>query len=289
MIIVKNKKNYKRGMKFEQSGVVIYLTFPAFSHTGQVNHLFSTRFGGISEGIYATMNFSYTRGDKKESVDENFNRIARVLSCESSDFVCSDQTHTTNIRIVTGKDRGKGVKKPKDYRDIDGLLTDEEGIALATFYADCVPIYFMDVKKRVIGLAHSGWRGTAGRIGEKMISLMQENYGCEKKDILAAIGPSICADCYEVSEDVAIVFKSEFGDTVLKDGRETGKYQLDLWKANKMILLESGLTSSQISMANICTCCNDKILYSHRASQGKRGNLGAFIMLKNTTLEELNG
>lgn len=287
MNFIINNKNSK--MQVEQNGDIIYLTFPAFSNTGLVNHLFSTRLGGISEGFFTSMNLSYTRGDKKEAVDENFDRIAKVLSCDSSDFVCSDQTHTTNIRIVTGKDRGKGVRRPKDYRDIDGLLTDEEGIALATFYADCVPLYFMDVRKRVIGLAHSGWRGTAGRIGEKMISLMQEQYGCEKKDILAAIGPSICVDCYEVSEDVAIVFKNEFGDTVLRDGRETGKFQLDLWKANEIILLESGLNSSQISIANICTCCNDKILYSHRASQGKRGNLGAFIMLKNTTLEEING
>ena len=274
-------RKYKQEiLKINKQGDLGYLTFPAFEQTGVVEHLFSTRCGGVSEGIFGTMNLSYTRGDKKEAVDENFRRIAKVLNCAVEDIVCSDQTHTTNIRKVTKADCGKGVIFEKDYTDVDGLITDEAGIALATFYADCVPLYFVDPKKRVIGLAHSGWRGTVGRIGAKMIAMMTEECGCKKEDILAAVGPSICQNCYEVSEDVACEFRKEFGEEVLKAGKEPGKYQLDLWKANELVFLQAGLLSGQITITDICTCCNSELLFSHRASKGQRGNLGAFLMLK---------
>lgn len=289
MDFIRKSKNGTQSMQAEEKDGLIYLTFPAFTRTGAVSHLFSTRMGGVSEGMFSTLNFSYTRGDKKEAVDENFRRIAGVLGCKCEDFVCSDQTHTLNIRKVTKEDCGKGVTRPKDYHDVDGLVTDEEGIALATFYADCVPLFFLDPVKRVTGLAHSGWRGTAGRMGGRMIAFMEKEYGCKKENIFAAIGPSICADCYEVSEDVAGVFKTEFGDTVLKSGKVYGKYQLDLWKANEMVLLQAGLMPEQITVTDICTCCNDQLLFSHRASRGKRGNLGAFLMLKSMDGEKKNG
>ncbi|MBD5534355.1 MAG: peptidoglycan editing factor PgeF [Lachnospiraceae bacterium] len=279
------KKNRGEGLSVEQKGQALYLTFPSFTRTQAVEHLFSTRLGGVSEGIFSTMNLSYTRGDKKEAVDENYRRIADILGCKPEAFVCSDQTHTTNIRKVTEADCGKGVLVPKDYRDVDGLVTDREGIVLVTFFADCVPLYFLDAKRRVIGLAHSGWRGTVGRIGKNMIDTMVSDYGCKKEHILAAIGPSICADCYEVSEDVAGQFEAEFGSAVLQKGKRPGKYQLDLWKANEEVLLQAGLTVEQIEVTDICTCCNASLLFSHRASEGKRGNLGAFLMLKRENRE----
>lgn len=274
-----SRKNEKEILKINKKREIVYLTFPAFEETGVVEHLFTTRCGGVSEGIFGTMNLSYTRGDKKEAVDENYRRIAKLLNCDVADIVCSDQTHTTNIRKVTKADCGKGVVREKDYTDVDGLITDEEGIALATFYADCVPLYFLDPVKRVIGLAHSGWRGTVSRIGAKMITMMVEEYGSEIENILAAVGPSICQDCYEVSEDVACEFRKEFGDEVLAEGKEPGKYQLDLWKANELVFLQAGLSPGQITITDICTCCNSELLFSHRASKGQRGNLGAFLKL----------
>lgn len=263
----------------ENKGLV-YLQFSAFDRIPDISHLFTTRMGGVSEDIFSSMNLSYTRGDKKEAVDENYRRVAEVLGCTIEDIVCSDQTHTTNIRKVTVEDRGKGVTRPKDYIDVDGLVTDCKGIALATFYADCVPLYFVDPVKRVIGLAHAGWRGTVNRIGSKMVQCMHNDYGCAISHIQVAIGPSICMDCYEVSEDVAQEFSDKIGNQVLTKGKNPGKFQLDLWKANKMVLLEEGLDHSQISITDICTCCNEKLLFSHRASHGKRGNLGAFLLLK---------
>ncbi len=188
-------------LKRNTVGEMEWLTFPALEKTGMVRHLFTTRLGGGSEGIFASMNLSYTRGDRKEAVDGNFRRVAKALGCAIEDFVCADQTHTTNIRKVTAADRGKGVTKPKDYQDTDGLITNEAGVVLVTFYADCVP--------------------------------------------------------------------SKGGD----------KYLLDLWKANFYVFTEAGVPAEQISVTDICTCCNPDYLFSHRASQGKRGNMGAFLGL----------
>lgn len=259
-----------------------YLTYPGLESTGIVDHLFSTRLGGVSEGHLGTMNLSYSRGDKKENVDENFRRIAALLGCQIGDFVFTHQTHTINVRVVGKKDAGKGIVTPLDYSDVDGLVTAEEGLVLSTFYADCVPLFFVDPVERVIGLSHSGWRGTVGRMGAATIACMRENFGCKPENIRAAIGPSICQECYEVSADVAEAFRKEFagrGAEILqpKDGE---KYLLNLWKANEIVLGEAGILPEHLEVTNLCTCCNSGYLFSHRATGGKRGNLGAFLKLK---------
>lgn len=273
-----------RQVRVKREGSLVYLTFPMLEETGMVKHLFSTRMGGVSEGIYSSMNLSYTRGDKKEAVDENFRRIAAALGCGVEDIVCSDQTHTTNLRIVGKADGGKGISRARDYHDVDGLLTDEPGIYLATFFADCVPLYFVDTKRKAIALAHSGWRGTVARMGQCVVEKMREAYGTDPADLVAAVGPSICQECYEVSEDVAAAFAAAF----TKPGQEReillakggGKYQLDLWRANEIVLTEAGIPGKNIQVTDLCTCHNDRYLFSHRASHGQRGNLGAFLGLR---------
>lgn len=266
----------------ERNGVK-YLSFPTLEKTGIVKQLFSTRTGGVSEGIFSTMNFSFTRGDRKEHVLENYRRIAEILGCKLEDFVCADQTHTTNIRVVGREDGGKGVVRQKDYADIDGLITNEKGIVLVTFFADCVPLYFVDPVKKVIGLSHSGWRGTVNRMGEKTITKMEDVFGCRREDLITAIGPSICMSCYEVGEEVAEEFQAAFPKEaeqreILKK-KENGKYLLNLWKANYYIMANAGVRPENIAVTDICTCCNADELFSHRKSMGKRGNLGAFLGL----------
>ncbi|HIT89793.1 MAG TPA: peptidoglycan editing factor PgeF, partial [Candidatus Merdenecus merdavium] len=193
------------------------------------------------------------------------------------------QTHTTDVRIVKEDDRGKGFSTPMDYQDVDGLITNVPGLVLATFFADCVPLYFVDPIKKAIGLSHSGWRGTVGRIGKVTVEKMAEVYGSNPEDLIVAIGPSICQGCYEVSEDVASEFYKEFtkeqGKEILLD-KGHGKYLLDLWRANEIILLEAGVKKDHMSITDLCTCCNHELLFSHRASGGKRGNLAALISLK---------
>lgn len=283
MKLIRQGKAGSAQIKENKRGAVEYLTFPILEQTGLIRHLFSTREGGVSEGIYRSMNLSYTRGDEKEAVDENYRRIADVLGCSVEDFVCSDQTHTTNLRVVTREDRGKGVLYPKDYRDVDGLLTQEPGIVLATFYADCVPLYFVDTKRKAVALAHSGWRGTVARMGQCVVDRMGECFGTRPEDLVAAIGPSICQSCYEVSEDVADAFAEKFcgegqRDRILQ-AKGQGKYLLDLWAANELVLKEAGIPEKQIQVTDVCTCHNSEYLFSHRASQGRRGNLGAFLGL----------
>lgn len=259
-----------------------YLTFPKLSEISSISHLFTTRTGGVSRGIYSSLNLSFVRGDEQDAVYENYRRVAKVLGTDAEHIVCSDQTHTVNIRYVTKADAGKGVTVAKDYSDIDGLITDQPGLCLATFYADCVPLYFVDPTKKVIGLAHSGWRGTVECMGAHMVKAMEERFGCDPKDIIAAIGPSICQSCYEISEEVAVKFQGGFWEDkeVLLPGKAPGKYQLDLWKANEEVLKSSGILPENIDVTDVCTCCNSEYLFSHRASHGQRGNLGAFLMLR---------
>ncbi len=270
-------------MRENRAGELVYLTFPILEKIDWVSHLFSTRMGGVSEGIYSSMNLSYTRGDRNEDVDENFRRVAASLGCSVEGIVCSDQTHTTNLRIVGKADGGKGITRAKDYSDVDGLLTDEPGVYLATFFADCVPLYFVDTKRKAIALAHSGWRGTVARMGQCVAEKMREAYGTDPADLVAAVGPSICQACYEVSGDVADAFAAEFRgpgqerEILLEKGG--GKYQLDLWRANEIVLIEAGIPKEHIQITDLCTCHNDRYLFSHRASHGKRGNLGAFLGL----------
>lgn len=260
-----------------------YLEYPLLADTKIVHHGFSTRLGGVSQGCYASMNLSFTRGDDEAAVRENYHRIAKSIGVKCENMVLSQQTHTTNVRVVTEKDKGKGIVTPLDYTDVDGMVTNIPGICLVTFYADCVPLYFVDPVQKAIGLSHSGWRGTVGKIGKETIRKMEEQYGSDPKDILAAVGPSICMDCYEVSEDVILEFQKNFEERYWKDlfyRKENGKYQLDLWKANEIIFKESGILPEHIAVTNVCTHCNSEILYSHRTSGDRRGNLAAFLALK---------
>lgn len=265
----------------QQRDGVEYLTFPTLTNIDFIKHLFTTRLGGVSTGDCAAMNLSFTRGDDPEAVRENYRRICSVMGMKPERAVASMQTHTTNIRRVTETDLGKGVTRPLDYENVDGLITDKPGILLACFFADCVPLYFVDPVKRVIGLAHSGWRGTAEHMGGHMVQKMQEMFGSRPEDLITAIGPSICRDCYEVGADVADEFERAFPNSeVVSAGKTLGKYQLDLWLANSLVLRQAGVPREHISVTDICTCHNPEYLFSHRASKGKRGNLAAFLMIK---------
>ena len=264
---------------FDEKAVdgVPFLSYPMLEETGIVHHGFSTKLGGVSKGCWATMNISTTRGDDPEDVEENQRRIARAIGVKPEDMTFTNQTHTTNVAVVRAEDKGRRFMKT------DGMITNVPGICLVTFYADCVPLYFVDPVKKAIGLSHSGWRGTVGKIGKVTVELMQKTYGSDPKDILAAIGPSICQDCYEVSEDVIVKFQKSFEEKYWPElfyQKENGKYQLNLWKANELVFEEAGILKKHIAVTNVCTHCNPDILFSHCTTGNKRGNLSAFLALK---------
>ena len=277
--------HYKNQNKifYEAEGETPYLEYPLFRNTGIVRHGFSTRIGGVSKGCYSSLNLSFTRGDSEEAVRENFRRIGRAIQVRCEDMVFTQQTHTVNVLAVTEEERGMGIMRPRSYSDVDGLVTNVPGLCLVAFFADCVPLYFVDPVKKVIGLSHSGWRGTVGKIGKVTVELMQQKYGSRPKDILAAAGPSICQDCYEVSEDVIRKFQANFKERHWEElfyRKENGKYQLNLWKANELVFEEAGIIREHIAVTYVCTHCNSKILYSHREAGDRRGNLCAFLSLK---------
>jgi YfiH family protein len=273
----------RRIMNFHEDDIAPYLTFPMLEQTGCVIHGFSTRLGGVSKEHLSSLNLGFERDDEEENVRENFRRIAASIGFKTEDLVLSKQTHTTNVRVVTEADRGRGFTRPLGWTDVDGLVTNVPHLVLTTFYADCVPLYFVDPVRKVIGLSHSGWRGTVGKIGKVTVETMAQTFGSRPEDILAAVGPSICQECYEVSEDVIGQFQSAYEKQYWESlfyGKENGKYQLNLWRANELVFLEAGILPEHIQITDLCTCCNPDLLYSHRASKGMRGNLAAFLALK---------
>ena len=334
----------QKQVELPDGAVFPVLTFASWEGLAGVRHCFSTRAGGVSEGYLASLNFRRDSYDTPENILENYRRVAAFFDTTPDRIVCAQQTHTSNVRFVTQEDAGKGTVRDRDYWDVDGLITDVPGLVLFTSHADCCSIYFYDPVRRVIALSHSGWKGTVARIGAVTVRKMQEACGCDPANIYAAIGPSICADCYEVSEDVAEAFLTCFGTEglpsqfegnssregsetseeyedsvtnpfsvtkeepaasndngkaervgkdlpaaaegndliprILTRGRRPGKFQLNLWEANARILREAGIRPDHLTVTDLCTCENAGTLFSHRATNGRRGNQGAFLMLE---------
>jgi len=268
---------------------VKYLRFPGFDTEDNddfnVKHAFSTRLGGVSGGCFSSMNLSYTRGDVKENVDENYRRMAEVFSSTADDVVCTYQTHTVNVRRVGSGDKGKGTVRERDYTDIDALICNERGIILSVFMADCVPLLFIDPENKAIAAAHSGWRGSVNGMAKEVLDAMKAGFGTDPVNVKAAIGPSISADCYEVGEDVAYQVKSGIAGTgkdlsdILIPSKTEGKYFLDLWELNRALLLACGVKASNIFVSDVCTRSNPELLFSHRAQGEQRGNMAAMIKI----------
>ena len=274
-MVIKWTENEENGMKLHRSGEVLWLSFPDFDTEKWALHGFSTRLGGVSRDHLASMNLSFGRGDDEANVRTNFRLIGAAVGFDPGDMVFSRQTHTVNVRRVGAENRGEGFLRRGPEEDVDGLVTDEPGVVLTTFYADCVPLYFLDPEHRAIGLSHSGWRGTVSRMAEVTIDRMRREFGSDPRKMKAAIGPSICRSCYEVQDDVAGKFPPRF---VKEKGN--GKYLLDLQGMNRAVMIESGIPMSSISMPGLCTACNRDLLFSHRATRGMRGNCAAFLEIR---------
>lgn len=276
------KRKGRRVMEEKIQDGVPFLYFPILEETKLLRHGFSTRMGGVSSGVFKSMNFAFLKGDDRECVMENYRRMAKALHVSAEKMVLSWQTHTTNIRKVTEGDGGKGIFLERDYRDIDGLITNVPDMTLVTLYADCVPLYFLDPVRHAIGLSHSGWRGTLSRMGQATLEAMRREFGTKAEDVIACIGPSICGDCYQVGEEVAEAFFRELKEkwhSQILTGGDLGKYHLNLWRANQIVLMEAGVTPEKICVTDICTHCNPDLLFSHRTMGNERGNLAAFLCL----------
>ena len=261
--------------KLNKKGDFEYYTIPSFEETGLVRHGFTTRRGGVSGGCYESMNLRFNCDDSRENVLENFRRAAEGLGMSYERLVLSKQVHEDRIITINESHCGNGVVRENEFSSADALITDRKNIPLVTLFADCVPLFFLDKRQGVIALAHSGWRGTVKRIGQKTVRKMKDAYGSCAEDIIAAIGPSIQSCCFEVGDDVAEIFIDKFGEETAK--RHGERYHVDMQRAICIQLAEEGVTA--VDNSGICTCCNSDFLFSHRKTNGRRGNMGAFMML----------
>lgn len=259
---------------------LVYLTADGFEAAGGVAHGFSTRLGGVSEGIYATLNLGMNRGDAPDRVRENYRRFCAAVGVQADKLVFSSQVHSDVVRTVTAADAGKGLDRKADY-DADGLVTDVPGLGLTVFGADCLPILFYDPVRRVAAAVHAGWRGTALGIAERAVEKMAGHYGSDPADILAAIGPGIGRCCFETHEDVPNAMTSALGvcATPYIDPIENGKFKVDLKGINAMRLERAGLLPEHIAVSGDCTACHPEKYWSHRVTNGVRGSQAAVIEL----------
>ena len=272
---------YKGFVAREINGLRLY-QIPSFSATGLVTHGFTTRMGGFSESPYASLNTALHVGDEVQAVLANRARVCEALDINPGDLVTGRQVHGDAAHFVTAADKGRGAFEYADaLPETDALATNITGTPMASFYADCVPVFLLDPVSGVVALVHAGWKGTSAKICLKTVLGMKERYGVEPSDCLAGIGPSIGPCCYEVGDSVACAFREGgFPSSVLNKTPQRGKWMLNLWQANLATLLEAGLKPENVTLADLCSACGKDIFFSYRAEEGVTGRMCSLIMLK---------
>lgn len=261
-----------------QSGNFIYLTVPSFTETGLVRHGFTTRLGGVSAPPLDSMNLGIGRGDDFDAVRENYAIAGRAIGFDPARLVFFPQVHKNDIYVATEADAGMGFRTGRP--EYDGIITQTKNLPLATFHADCTPIFLLDPTRGVAGVVHAGWRGTACMAAGHAISKMEDVFGCRPEDILAGIGPCGGICCYETDRDVPDAMLASLGpDAALYCKPVGAKWHIDLAGLNRLVLQKHGVSDRHITMSGICTCCQPDIYWSHRKTGGVRGAMAAIIML----------
>ena len=247
-----------------------------------VPHCFTTRLGGVSTGIFDSLNLSQNRGDPTENVVENFRRIGAVLGFTPEDVVNARQTHS-DIVVRVGKENRSKLTVVGASPQCDALVTNEPGLVLFVSTADCTPILLHDPVSGAVGAAHAGWRGTASAIAAKTVAAMTAHFGTDPKDIQAAIGPNAGVCHFETDADVPNAMVAAFGEEVYSFIHPKGnKYYVNLKEINALILRRAGVTD--ISISSLCTMCQPDRFWSHRVTRGLRGAQGGIIVCKGGTL-----
>lgn len=242
-----------------------------------VKHAFTTRRGGVSKAPFDSLNLGLHRGDKDENVAENRRRLAQALGFDLDKLVMTHQTHSDIVRAVTSAD-AIGFDH-RLYPESDAIITNEPGVALWIFTADCTPILLWDSQSGAVGAVHAGWRGTASAIVSKTVEKMCALYGCEVKNIHAAIGPNIGFCCFETDSDVPDAMRKTYGGEAEQHIRAAGeKYYVNLKALNALALRRSGVEN--IAISDACTVCQCDRYWSHRVTKGVRGSQGAIIVCK---------
>jgi len=263
--------------RFSKKGPVEYLEATALTACDFLTHAFCTRRGGISEGNFVSLNFSSNEGDSKKNVRTNWRILAHAFNLEVAQFFVVNQVHGEKILTIDRPLADLVVHEPPQF---DAIITDQPGVAIGIKTADCVPIFFVDKVKRIIGVAHAGWRGTSLAIATKLVDTLITGFACRADDIIAAIGPAIGPCCYQVDEPVFDAMTTHKDrESFFSPAAEKGKWMLDLPLANRLQIIGKGIPDRNIYMADCCTSCNRDMFYSHRGEAGNTGRQLNFIML----------
>ena len=257
-----------------QSGALEYLLADGIT----APHCFTTRLGGVSRGSLSSLNIGIHRGDLWENVLKNYEILGNALGFDSKNLVLSHQTHTDIVLRVGKEQAGAGLFAP-ELPECDGLITNEPGIALAVFTADCTPILLHDPVTGAVGAVHAGWRGTAASIAARAVEAMAREFGCRPENIRAAIGPNIGACCFQTDADVPDAMLEAFGEEAKAFiTPKAEKYYVNLKEINALVLRRAGVRHIDISTE--CTVCQCHRFWSHRVTKGDRGSQGAIIVCK---------
>lgn len=244
---------------------------------------FTTRVGGVSEPPFSSLNFGLHTKDQNSDVLRNREILSEKLDFPLEQWILGEQVHGKNITVVSKHDSGKGTRTlDSAIPGVDGLITKEEGVLCAAFFADCVPLFFLDIKKRVAGIAHAGWKGTVAGMAEQMVEGFIDA-GSEIGDLRAAIGPCISGTHYEVDHKVMEHIDFELKELVSHPTGD-GKFNLDLRKMNELLLLRAGLSADQIDVTKRCTFEDEEQLFSFRRDQGNTGRMLGYIGFKTQTI-----
>jgi polyphenol oxidase len=256
-----------------------FFKFDIFAPFHEIRHFVSSRKGGVSKGVYEGLNLGFGTEDNAEDVLENRYILAEALGIPLDWFVLPRQTHSANVVKVDYSHRGLGtVDRDSAIANTDALITNCKNLFISIQVADCVPILLLDPVNSAIAAIHAGWRGTAANIVMQTIEVMQHEFGTIPVDLIAGIGPSIGACCYEVGEEVTKSFNNHIDNSILI--KNNGSIHLDLWKANQLQLIRAGVSESNIEIAGLCTKCNHHLFFSSREGKGNTGRFVAGIMLQ---------
>lgn len=246
---------------------VTYLRFPPWDEKGLIGHGFSTRIGGVSSGVFSSLNLGTRGGDNPSLVQTNRKKFMAVWGKDERQLVCGEQVHGIETMAI---EKAVFSQKMQEVPGVDALITAEEEVVLGGFCADCLLVYFLEPKIPAIGLVHAGWRGTCGGIMEKVVVSMQEKYSARPENLQVLFSPSIKVGCYEVGEEVmGYSNNTPYKDvTVFLKGRGGGRFYLDIPETNRKILLRSGVDPGNIYISNYCTHCYPDLFYSFRGAGG---------------------
>lgn len=270
--------NFNENIKGEMS----WMTADNLSAFTQIIHAFSTRRGGVSRGIYSSLNLGFGRGDAPELVSENYRLLCSALGISEQSIVSAKQIHSDMVRKVGAADKKQRLDEPTAY-EADALITAERGISLAVFAADCIPILFFAPDSLAIAAAHAGWRGTVADIAGKTTRALCSEYGGKTENLQVAIGAGIGRCCFETGAEVyqavaALGLECEAEALAVDDGN--GKFHIDLKEVNRRLLIRAGVPQENIAVNSECTRCLCDKYWSHRATNGQRGVQAAIIALK---------